>query len=564
MDTTSQSSNIEKPTNSSQELFLIRKLKAGNFIVFLIYLLIFCIFYIIFYIICSIVYYCLNIVTHGSATMYLSQGQLVYFWVIILIIARILFNICLFLTGFLLGGFLALYLIRCIIKMTVIFIVILEATPFKECESSGLFPFFDKVVDIIFSFTFFDIKLANLASASIEFCTQYINEILTGGEGGKSNNHLQEINDYLNNMSYNNIESVAQDTYNNIPAIKISSDIDSSNSAVSLEEQNCINNKYKPLPSDESTDEYLQTVMENDKIKAECRAAFPVKEKFTNYNGYIKNNYASFPIIENFTNYEKFADFSVSIPTGSINTIYDGMKRVNDVTYKYNKSIENDLYNQGNKSYNSSQGSIISSDTKVKEELEKYKKCCSKCNNKTDDVKTTDEAKKVADDKLKSANDELEIARDNYKKSPTIENKFALDEAEKKANDAKNISEKAATDATNAKNAANDDIDNANKDAKIASDNAKVAADKYKETETASAAAKQKILSATTPEEKAKALEDANLADIKAREAYADMNKTKTAADDAKKIANDKSSALKAITGDTTTDSVSSTSTVVK
>lgn len=207
------------------------------------------------------------------------------FYAILDIILYILAWISVILIVFIGTVFLVLYIFWKVINKIGFGFLINGETPFSECISTGLFPFFDRLVDIIYGNDAFGKRLQTAGMASSEFLKTFMKDafgIVFEGYELDEEYLTAAFNVFLfNNMYADDVEkclAVKQKfldvSKQKTPVIKITyDDTPSENSLTDTDNmriKNCIRDNTIDIPTDANTVERLQIIFSNAVAKQKC------------------------------------------------------------------------------------------------------------------------------------------------------------------------------------------------------------------------------------------------------------------------------------------------------
>lgn len=196
---------------------------------------------------------------------------------------------CLVLIVFIGTVFLVLYIIWKVINKIGLGFIFNNATPFSECVSTGLFPFFDRIVDILFGNDAFSKRMQKTGVAASEFMKTFMKDafgLVFEGYELDDEYLTAAFNVFLfNNMYAEDVEkclAVKQKfleiSKQKTPVIKITYD----NAPQQLTEtdniniKNCIRSNTVDIPSDANTIERLQLIFSNAIAKQKCYLDIPM------------------------------------------------------------------------------------------------------------------------------------------------------------------------------------------------------------------------------------------------------------------------------------------------
>lgn len=163
--------------------------------------------------------------------------------------------------------------------------MIVSGTPFNECVSTGLFPFFDKLFDILWGSETFGLRIRSAGLASSTFLKTFMKEafgLVFEGYEIDDEYLTAAFNVFLFNSIYADDPEKCLDakqkflevTKQKTPVIKIvHNDVSSDRQLTETENikvKNCIRENTVEIPNDASTIERLQLIFSNAVAKQKC------------------------------------------------------------------------------------------------------------------------------------------------------------------------------------------------------------------------------------------------------------------------------------------------------
>lgn len=207
------------------------------------------------------------------------------FYAILDVVLYFLFWVSIITIVFIGTVFLVLYMVWKVINKIGLGFIINGVTPFSDCISTGLFPFFDKLVDIIFGNDEFGKRLNSAAIASSEFLKTFMKEafgLVFEGYELDDEYLTAALNSFIfSNMYADDVQKcldaktkfleiskqktpVFKLTYDDEPPEKQLSETDNINI------RNCIRENTVDIPKDANTIERLQIIFSNAVAKQQC------------------------------------------------------------------------------------------------------------------------------------------------------------------------------------------------------------------------------------------------------------------------------------------------------
>lgn len=218
------------------------------------------------------------------------------FYMILHAILSNLFLVCIILIGMLGELFVILYIVWKTLRTILgIFAGIIDNLPlFKECRETGLFPFLDRLSEILFGRDAFMKRLQNAFDATFQFLRTFMEStfgiVFEGYELDKE--YLNAALDlFLTNRLYeadiqrceNKKKEVIRKLRNKVPLIKVNFNKDVPTKELSSIEKiklnNCIKDNTVDIPQDINTIEKLTLIAANEVAKKKCELGITSSNK---------------------------------------------------------------------------------------------------------------------------------------------------------------------------------------------------------------------------------------------------------------------------------------------
>lgn len=259
-------------------LGIISQILGRGLIRFLILLYCFSLLYVILYILFSIfngLYYFIFQEQDQQTNMYSFYVYKIRF--ILAILARILYEICLFIVGKITGIFLILYGIYFVARLIGLHILLLLLFKiFRDCKEFGLFDFFDGIVFALIGFDSFGNKILKIFFATFDFTQNFMEEVLgivipIPGYTWDLN-FFRSLSEILSTVDANNVkDKVFELLKERQPIIKINYVEPTNKTDIqSAKIENCTIKNTKEIPTDADTIESLRITFENAMAKQKC------------------------------------------------------------------------------------------------------------------------------------------------------------------------------------------------------------------------------------------------------------------------------------------------------
>ena len=246
---------------------MISQILGRGLIRFLVLLYCFCLLYIILYIIFSIISWLYYFIFQEQD----QQTNMYSFYVykirnILAIIARIIFELCLFVVGKITGIFLILYAIYFAARFKI----------FRDCKEVGLFDFFDGIVAALIGFDSFGKKILKIFFATFDFTQNFMEEVLgivfpLPGYTWDLD-FFRSLGDILSSVNTGDVkDKVLALLKERQPIIKINYVQPTNKSDIqSAKIENCTIKNIKEIPANADTIETLKITFENAMAKQKC------------------------------------------------------------------------------------------------------------------------------------------------------------------------------------------------------------------------------------------------------------------------------------------------------
>lgn len=365
-----------------------RLLNKRGFILALIVLYLLCLIYIAIFCLIATIIYLGNIALYGKLEDHLQLVMVRYAMMVLIQYVFIpLLQASALTVAFLTGVFLILYVIRCIILSQPALIIIrfvLILPPFIDCETSGLFPFFDKIVAAVIKPTLVQEKIIVIGKESIIFAAYILKQFIKEDFGEDYNFNEDKYNNAIHTL-LNNSDTIPfpKDTealskfVDNLPLTGIDNRRILNNSSV----QKCINDNLKETNDNMSPLEYAKVTQDNQRNKDTCLNNYgteevikePVKPSKKIIDLVIEG--ATINDINNASNnYNKKV-----CETKNIETFIDMEKDANDIgniTTNMRKQSMQKAQSSGISMYNDANNKLINEDNRIVNIIKSWKKCC--------------------------------------------------------------------------------------------------------------------------------------------------------------------------------------------